>query len=332
MKNVLLHPYMKKLYLLILILIVVVFAKAQPHHYSQFYNSELKLNPALTGLLQEKWRVKDVFQYRSLHSGVKLRTNVVFAEYRWQFDKVKHSYGLVVEEKRNFFMGIGIVDERRNSSVSSAKFASDYLSIAFHKKIGEKSSISLGIQPGYEYGPNGNFFDMNAGLLFGNRELFCWQEDQFFKYQIGIGMYHLFRDWGTQTGEIYFPSRQLQVHGGMLLEPIEKFSFVPSFQYIYDATNFYNIGFKTFFFPIVHYNNYDRARVGLFYKNTGHLALSAGLRFYGGAKNTFSIDCAAGYDFNMGFLGVDTKYKNGFELMLLITPLYKCWSIDRCGN
>jgi hypothetical protein len=34
----------------------------------------------------------------------------------------------------------------------------------------------------------------------------------------------------------------------------------------------------------------------------------------------------------LAFLGAETAYKDGFEVMLLITPLYKCWSIDRCGN
>jgi hypothetical protein len=305
---------------------------AQAHHYSQFYNSELKLNPALTGLLQEKWRVKDVFQYRNLHNQQQIRTNTAFFEYRWQFDKIRNNYGLVVEEKRNFFMGIGIVDERRWSSNTAAAFASDYLSVAFHTKLGEKSNISIGLQPGYEYGPNRHFFDMNAGFVFGYKEIFCWQEDQFFKYQFGFAAYHLFQDFHPQTAEIYFPARQLQLHGGVLIEPVEQFNFIPNFEYIYDSQHFYNLGFTMFFFPIVHYNNYDRSRLGFHYKNTGHLCFSGGLRFFGAEKNTFSIDCALSYDMGLAFLGAETAYKDGFEVMLLITPLYKCWSIDRCGN
>ena len=48
---------MKKIYITLLLLLSLLSSQAQDIHYTQFYNSPLTLNPALTGLFNGQWRV-----------------------------------------------------------------------------------------------------------------------------------------------------------------------------------------------------------------------------------------------------------------------------------
>lgn len=328
MLSTLTSQMMKNNLIIILLLFVSKVVTSQIDMHSQYYWNELQLNPALTGLIEPKWRIKDVRRYEFDDGNQKIN-NSLYADLKIMFNKKTGDYGLVMSEFTGYMMGIGIMDQRLKSDLETDTYRADYFSLSFHKLIKGNSYISLGIQPGYLRMNEMRKFDLNAGVMFGNKQVTCWTEDQYFKTQIGVAVYNILSDYHPNDS-LYSPGKRIQVHGGYLIEEPEHFDILASAALWYDQNVHVSVGANVLFFPIVHYRFFDRGRLGLHYRTSNHLVFSGGFRLYGRGQKTISLDMQLSYDMPMGFLDLVPAYKHGFEFGIVLMPLRKCWSLSKC--
>lgn len=318
----------KHLYILIFLLVAPVFGAYSQQPNGIFWVPELRLNPALTGVMTGKWRLMEHHRNQTLNSGMDLNWNTISADFRKDITKKAGGYGLVMDEATGNTFGFGVMDNRLRSDSSGVEYTADYFSFSYRHAF-KKSTFGFGLQPGYMRADTNRKFDFNAGLLWGKGSIACWQEDQVFKNQIGIAAYNILSDWSDTT---LMPGREIQVHAGFLIKKIEQFNFVANAMYRYNGTSDFSIGTYAMFFPIVHYAYWDRARLGLHYRSSNHLTCSAGLRLYGRGRKTFTLDGTISYDLPMKFLDFESKYKHAWEIGIVITRFEKCWSTSKCGN
>jgi hypothetical protein len=312
---------------MLFILFFYIKSYSQYDSYSQFYNSELTLNPALTGMIPATWQVKDIYQYQTNNNNPGINTNSLFAEYKIPLFKIhKKDYGLNIKESSNSTLGIGILDQR---SISNKKinFRSNYLSIALNTKMLSDLYFSFGIQPGIIELKDKDIYDMNFGFLFGYKEMWCQKQDQIFKFQIGASIYHISQSYHSNEDSVFTPSRKIQAHTSALTDISKKIGLVTNVHYVFKKDNYFNLG--TTMLIKSHHTNYDRIRFGIHYKTTNHLVLSAGIRTFGNQINTHLFDICISYDM---MICAKSDYKEAIEISILFSPLKKCWEINRCGN
>ena len=312
----------------LLLLIVVLPAGAQTDIFSQYYFNEMHQNPSLTGLLENKWRIKHFRRYET-HEGFNTQNTTWSGDAKIVFNKQAGEYGLNIKEFSGWMMGLGVVDHRVKHDLESDKFRANYFSFALHRMLKSKDYFSFGLQPGFLRMYDERMFDFNAGILYGSKQIVCWTEDQFFKTQIGLSAYNILSAF-RHNDTSYFPTRKIQLHGGYLIEEPKHFDIFANASIMYDSKVHFSAGANVLFFPIVHYKYWDRARLGLHYRSTNHMVLSAGLRFYLASQKTISLDAQISYDFGMQFLDLIPKYKKGIEIGVVLTPLRKCWSLSKC--
>jgi len=146
---------MKKAIVCLCALFGTVSTYAQDIHFSQFYNSPLTLNPALTGKMNGVFRFALNYrnQWFTLSNG-----QTPFATYAGSFDAPIHF--------RKDALGVGLVVVNDQSGEGRLNNTMVLGSVAYHFGIGEsgKHSISLGVQGGY----NQKRLDMGE-LLFYNQ-------------------------------------------------------------------------------------------------------------------------------------------------------------------
>lgn len=318
----------------ILILLIILFSTAVPalaqHPHGQFWTPELRINPAFTGMMNAKWRIRENYRRETFNDGYVLKWNTLSADIRKDITKEVGGYGLKMQESSGNTFGFGILDDRRRSDSAEAEYIADYFAISYHKVLKKSgNSIGFGIQPGYMRNASERKFDLNAGILWGKGKINCWQEDQYFQNQIGFAGYNLLSDWNDSSA---LPSREVHAHAGFLIKKIEQFNFVINGFYRYNGSNDFSIGTYALFFPIVHYAYWDRARLGLHYRSSNHLTLSAGLRLYGRGKKSITLDGTISYDLPLKFLEFNSTYKSAWEIGLVLIPFEKCWSLGKCGN
>ncbi len=300
----------------------------QPHGI--FWSPELRLNPAFTGMMNAKWRIQKNNRWQTFEDGNQLNWSTFSADIRKEITKEVGGYGLKIQESSGNTFGFGIMDDRRKSDSLGAEYIADYFSISYHKVLKKSgNSIGIGIQPGYMRDETEKKFDLNAGFLWGKGIINCWQEDQYFRNQIGFAAYNILSNWADSA---IYPGREVQAHAGFLIDKVEQFHIVANGLYRYNGTNDFAFGADVLFFPIVHYAYWDRARLGLHYRSSNHLTFSAGLRFYGRGKKTLTIDGTISYDMPMKFMDFESKYKSAWEIGIVIIPFEKCWSLNKCGN
>lgn len=320
---------LSKPYLLFIFLMVVL-----PHtikaQYSKgiFWNDLLRLNPALTGLMEPKWRFSEHYRNQSTDAD-RLKWNTLGFDFRKEFTKTAGGYGLKMQESTGRSIGIGFYDDRINYGNDSSRYISDYLSLAYHRSLKKDGIISFGVQAGYMRTESEKFFDLNAGIAYGQGSFECWKEDQFTRIQAGISGYHLTRDFGDT---LFVPGREINLHYGQLIKGRKNFNFILNAKYTYRGIHEFIAGTYVLFFPVVHYRYFDRGRLGIHYRTDNHLLLSAGARLYGKGSKGVTIDGMIGYEMPMRFLDFESPYKSAWEIGIVIVPFKKCWSLSPCGN
>lgn len=319
---------MNKILIILLFILTALSARSQVDIHSQYYFNELQLNPAMTGLMENTWRLK-YFRRQMNHNDYSAVNSTVFADLKFMLNRQAGEYGLNIREFSGWVLGAGLMDHRVAHGLESDLFRADYLSLAVHKLLNKSNYLSFGIQPGYLRMYDERMFDLNAGLMFGSGQIECWTEDQFFRTQLGIAFYNLLSDY-KHNDSTYFPGRRMHIHGGYLIKEPKHFNIFANAAIMVDSKTHFTAGANVLFFPIVHYRFYDRARLGLHYRSSNHLVFSGGLRFYGGSQKTISVDMTLSYDVGMGFIDMVPKYRNGFEFGIVLTPLRKCWSLSKC--
>jgi hypothetical protein len=301
---------------------------AQIDVHSQYYFNELMLNPAMTGLVENKWRLQHFRRYE-MFDDFNAQNSTFAADFNVAFSKNVSEFGLNIKEYSGVMMGVGVIDNRIQHDLETDKYRSNHISLALHTMTKNKSYYSLAIQPGFLRMYDERMYDVNVGFMFGKNYIECWSEDQYYKFQLGVSAYNLFSDFRTNDSS-YFPGKRIQAHAGYLFEEPKHFNIFANSALWYDSQTHFSIGANVLFFPIVHYKYFDRGRLGLHYRTSNHLVFSAGCRLYGKGQNTLSIDAQISYDFQMKFLDLEPSFTRGLELGIIITPLKKCWSLSRC--
>jgi type IX secretion system PorP/SprF family membrane protein len=242
---------MKKL-LTVVLLIATGSVFAQDIHFSQFYNSPLTLNPALTGKVNGTFRVGAI--YRNQWFGpVNGKTT---------FSTPSVSVDMPIRFKKDV-LGVGAYFVGDRSSEGRLKNNLFVASIAYHKALGKDNnhSLSLGVQGGYgqkqldaanirwaSQFDNQQTFDPNrAGEALANNSkgalqlnaglLYSGKFSDKFKMYLGGSAFHLNSpEQNFADGSVDGTPIRIVGHGGLDIGVTEKISLLPSIIYMSQAT------------------------------------------------------------------------------------------------
>jgi type IX secretion system PorP/SprF family membrane protein len=242
---------MKKL-LFLTLLLATGSLFAQDIHFSQFYNSPLTLNPALTGKVNGKYRIGVI--YRNQWFGP-LNGKTAFSTPSVSFD-------MPIRFKKDV-LGVGVYFVGDRSSEGRLKNNMFIASLAYHKGLGKGNnhSLSLGLQAGYSQKqldassirwasqfddqqtynanqPGENIannskgaFDMNVGLLYNGKF-----SDKF-KMYLGGSLFHLLTpEQNFANGSVDGTPMRMVGHGGFDIGLTDNLSLLPSVIYMNQAT------------------------------------------------------------------------------------------------
>lgn len=326
---------MKKTLLAILVFsLAVTVIKAQDYRFSQFYNSPLVLNPALTGKTDGLLRV--ALNYRNQWFNVADKPYVTYAG----------SIDAPIRLKRDAIgIGLSVVNDRTaNGLYNNAVIMA---SVAYHKALDKESrhSISLGIQGGYAQksldrnrmvfynqfdgtefnsalpsgenvtATNTGYFDLQAGLLvnshFGKK----------INVYLGFAMNHI-----LQPKEKFLADsdnslkRRYTAHGGLEYQITKVISLLPSVIFInqgqFNELNLgTSLGFDMTHDVILYAGGYYR----LTNKDDGKFGASDAVIAYA-AFEMKPVRLGFSYDATVSSLKNTPKPTGSFEVSLIVTP------------
>jgi type IX secretion system PorP/SprF family membrane protein len=316
---------MNKFLKTILILIVAhISLHAQDIHFSQFYNSPLTLNPAMTGYMNGTVRLGAIYrnQWRQV--------TAPFVTTSASFDMpIRKGFG------DNDLMGVGAVFFHDQSGTANLASFAGNVSFAYHKVLGiDKTHVlSLGVQLGFMHKrvdlSNAVFADQLDGSLTPTQP----SSDAPNVQNVNHEQFNLGLSYAVKAG-----SRANIYLGGAffnITQPNQSFvSGSPDdnklpIRYVGQATIDIKVGEKVHLLPSLLYMNqaktYD-ANVGLamnyeFAKNAEFLigayyrALDAVIPMIGMSLKGFRL--SASYDVNVSNLNKSSNYRGGFEVSLL---------------
>ncbi len=294
---------------------------AQDIHYSQFYNSPLTVNPALTGRVNGTLRVAGIYrnQWASIISP--FVTPSVSFDMPLYFENGKSAIGI----------GALILSDKSGSSGLTNQTIG--LSSAIHFGIGEKSQLSFGLQlamvqrrvdqtklvwasdfNGFDPAPiptdglsNDNFIhgDMNGGFL--------WSTvfNPKIKFYAGVSFFHLTEPNESFLGEANkLPMRYL-AHGGFEIALSDKIDLLPSLLWMQQQKfQELNLG-AAFGFNL---SDHSTLYLGVYDRLSDAFITYAGFRFH---EFTFGFS----YDITTSVLKDSNSGKGGFELSLIYTAV-----------
>lgn len=221
---------------------------AQDSHYSQFYNSPLTLNPAMTGKINGTFRI--AMNYRNQWFGLTADhspyvTPSASVDFPVRLNNDALGFGVMVKNDRT---GGG----RYNSLQAMG-------SAAYHKELGSDGShsLSLGIQGGYhqksvdmakmEFGNQYNGEEFNTNLNSGEnidntsvgfadfRTGLFWNGrlSERINTYAGFSLFHILEPSGAflENTEFTLP-RKYMAHGGLTYKLNKRFSLLPSVIYM----------------------------------------------------------------------------------------------------
>lgn len=300
--------------------------QAQDIHFSQFNGAPMILNPALTGYFNGMYRVTAI--YRNQWSSV----TTPFVTFGASLDApIKKD--LAIDDYLSG--GISIYNDR--SGDGNLANLSALASLAYHKFLGERMSLSAGLQGGYTQktidlarlywqdefknggfqpgttgellNPKVQYFTANAGLNFAHAV------GDGFSYQLGVAGHNL-----NQPRESFLKKRnnevglgmRINVTAGAEIKGSERLFIRPAFLYQSQTAATETIG-GTEFLYIVGEPDIRSVATGVFlggwYRFGDATLITGGLEFKG-----FRFGVA--YDYNMSKLKTASNGNGGFEVSL----------------
>ncbi len=115
----------------------VFYVEAQDVHYSQFFNSPIFLNPALTGNYEANWRIMNSYRQQWTSISPPMYSNTLGYDQQMIVGEDKLSAGTLL-----------IYDKSSDLQFTAAKL---FLSFAYHKKLKQNAYLSWGIQPLFSF-------------------------------------------------------------------------------------------------------------------------------------------------------------------------------------
>lgn len=326
---------------------------AQSVLYSQYRRVDMSLNAALTGMTPGTWQAQALWQNRGFGPDTSQNTYLLQGSYRFDFRGLSDKgYGLRIAYEDKYSIAVGAMAEIRRADDYREQFTSAYGSIALQLKTGRNGIISIGAQPGFFLQPSyypvtsanvllyndtvympgtpkATKFDINAGILYGFGRMECWNDDQMYRFQIGLAGSHLAEPW-MRDSLPRVPGREIRVHTSYLWEITRTWGAIPSFLFQYADEKHLQAGVSIIYRK--HFSNIDRIRAALFCQTTGHLTPAFGMRFYWGDHTTYGVDMEISYDISLRDQQPNGWHNRGLEISVKFGPISRCWSADPCSG
>ncbi|NTW33895.1 MAG: PorP/SprF family type IX secretion system membrane protein, partial [Bacteroidetes bacterium] len=318
--------------------------KGQDIHFSQYFNSPLLTNPALTGAVKSNFRLVTNYkeQWRSIATPYK-----TFA--------FSYDMGGFIKRADNGFLATGISFISDKAGKSQLGLNQINLSFAYHLRISYKSIVSAAIQGGFaqrslsydklEWGNqfNGSGFDPNlpsfeptnskgcsyadfaAGLLwtYGEGEMFA-PSNKSLNFNLGVSAFHVNKP--VQSIYTRYKKRlpmKFVVHGSSIFDiKDERIFLIPSFTFMLQDNFKYIMGGA-----MLRYSLIEKSRFTDFVKGA-QLYLGCYYRYLDAVVPTIQFEIAQygigiSYDINTSNLTKVTYGKGGLEFSLHYIPVQK---------
>lgn len=317
---------MKKRFLLIIIVIInALFSNSQDIHFSQFYNSPLILNPALTG--NSNCLIRLGGNYRNQWSSITIpyKTYSFFADVKLDPPFLGRTWFGVGGYFYNDVAGDG------NLSATDAAFC-----FSFNMPLSKRNTVLMSIGGSIEYMTkkvnisalyfdnqwNGQLFDPNIS----NNESFATRTFSHLDYDVGILIHG-----ETRKGFAYHFGGVLN-HISMPREDFTKFSSDLGWKIVAHGGINANLTRKLTISPKVYFSYQDGAKEIIFGTNLtkkftiNKLIFGLWYRWTGDIIGVLGFDIAKfqfmfSYDANLSKLSIATKSFGGFEISLIKTFL-----------
>lgn len=316
--------------------------KAQDLHFSQFYETSILRNPALTGLFSDDYKVTAVYRNQWSSISKPFQTALVSAETR-----------IPVRGEANDFISVGLLGYYDKAGSINLQTTSVYPALNYNKCLNsdQNTYLSVGFTGGYiqrsfdaskatfdnqfqngrydpaystgETLPNPTFsqWDMGAGINFNG----TGGKDNNVNYMIGVSGYHFsqprysFADRNIRIGVRWNANAAISVQ----VNPT--FSYQLHANYAKQGT--YN---ETVFGGLAGWNLVSAGSVdaafsimgGVFYRFNDALIPTVKLRY----KN---LSVGVSYDANMSGLSTASQLRGGTEITLVKTGLFKDPKFDK---
>ena len=305
---------------------------AQDIHFSQYMNSPLNLNPALSGFHDSKFRF--ILNHRNQWSSVTVPYKTYSAAADMQIWKRK---------RQSDMFGLGVLFNNDQAGDSRYGTTQGALSLSYVKALNRtnRNLLAFGAQLFYSqrsidysqlYFPsqwNGNSYDPNLQT----GENFTVNSFSYLDVSAGIHWFSIINNklrfnTGLSVWHINQPAQSLMNDNSIKLDI--KYLLYTEVQINLDRTN---ILFPSIYYAhqgpyneitlgmrykhIVHHNkqNYTAMNIGLFARNSDAIILQVGLDY-----KKFSV--VGSYDLNYSSLHVASNYLGGFEIAII-------FSVDR---
>jgi len=297
--------------------------KAQDVHYSQYLNSPLNLNPALTAYTSSTYRL--TLNHRSQWAAVTVPYQSFSASFESKIFKRK---------KQRDYIGLGVIFN--NDQAGDSKFGTTQagLSISYVKALKRNGNnvLSIGIQSSIlqrsiDYSQlyfQDNWNGVSSNPNNGNTENFTVNEFNYFdvsagahwyvkasnriKLNSGLSVWHLNRPQQTLMHDDARLSIKYQLYTEVLIKTDRPFDIMPSLLYSIQGP-YHELMFGVRFNSKIHENkkNYFALSYGLYGRMNDALILYIGMDYK-------TIKIAATYDFNLSSLSVASNAMGGMEL------------------
>lgn len=297
---------------------------SQDLHYSQYFNSELNLNPALTAYTQSQYRF--TLNNRNQWASVTVPYKTLSASFETKIINFK---------RKRTFIGLGVLfnkDEAGDSKYGTTQLG---LSLSMVKSLNKRNSnlISLGVQTGFYqrsidysqlYFPeqwNGtistinsknsenfavnkfNFFDISAGINW------FWAPSSKLKFNTGFSSWHLNRpNQSLMNDETANLNIKYQAYSNIEIIISQPFNILPSIYYAYQGP-YQEFLFGARLYYKIHQNRskYFAMSTGLFFRNNDAVILYLGMDYK-------TLKLGATYDINTSSLSAASNYMGGMEV------------------
>ena len=304
--------------------------KGQDIHFSQYFNSPLNLNPALTGDFEGDWRI--VGNYRNQWKALALPYRTSSVSYDRQFYLKQHhiSAGLLL-----------VNDESGNNRLKTNKI---FVSAAYHRTI-NNNSLSAGLQIGYvsekvvemtlpssifdekgklvpQPGEHLSYLDVNFGVN--------WQRKiGIFEPEVGVSLFHV-----NHPKESFFndnsrlPLKNM-IHVAVRTNILQNFYVKPGFfTYIMKGSKDLVIGSDAGYTFQGNQYRLREARAGIYWRNGLTGDSDAMIALFG--VQVRNLDVNISYDFNVSSLSTYTHNRGAFEISFIfksISTILKTFTI-----
>ncbi len=296
---------------------------AQDIHFSQYMNSPLNLNPALTAYSKSTYRI--TLNSRSQWASVTVPYQNISASFETK---------LIKRKKQMNYLGFGIIFNKDQAGDSKYGTIQAGISASFIKALKKngKNIISIGLQSSYfqrtiDYTKlyfQDSWNGINSNLGNGNTENFSVNSYNFFdistglhwyvrankklKFNSGISLWHINKPIQYLMSNNTKLNIKSQFYSEAIINTDRPFDIVPSLLYSRQGPyNEFLLGVKFYYQFYKNKENYFSLTYGLYGRSNDALILYLGIDY----KN---LKFAGTYDFNLSSLSIASNAMGGMEL------------------